>query len=386
MKQYRAKIVLILGAALLVAMASCGPKPIKRESVLDTPENHYKQGLRELEKGNLDGAMEEFERAKGIDKKYALAYSGIGLVWAEKGDFDKALDHADQALDLDDKSVEAYVVKGRILTMRRKGDDWLDDAIQQYDKAIKLNPNSGMAYYYKGTTYKMAYKFSDAAAAYRKVIEIKGEYAKKANEEWEVVQKIERAAPGTQVGAKIALIEKIDRADLAVLLLEELKLKELLDKRRKKNYDTGYQAPDNPQEFRQPAAAPAEAATDIANHWAKNWIKEVISLDMPGLKPFPDHTFKPDDMVNRGHFAMAIQDVLIMISNDDKLATKYMGEESHFPDVRSDHYAYNAIALCAERGIMKANLDGSFGLENPVSGADALLTIRELQNALRQEF
>jgi len=36
------------------------------------------------------------------------------------------------------------------------------------------------------------------------------------------VQKIERAKPGTKVGAKIALISKIDRADLGVLLMEEL--------------------------------------------------------------------------------------------------------------------------------------------------------------------
>jgi tetratricopeptide (TPR) repeat protein len=386
MNRQKITVVLMLVTALAFTLKCCGPKPIKKESILDTPDNHYKQGLRELEKGNLDAALEEFNRAKGIDKKYALAYAGIGLVWAEKGDFDKALKSVDEALDLDDKSAEAYVIKGRILTKRRKGDDWLEDAVKQYDKAIKLAPNSGMAYYYKGTTYKMAYKFSEAATAYRKVIEIKGEYAKKANEEWAVVQKIERAAPGTKVGSKIALIEKIDRADLAVLLMEELKLQEVLDKRRKKNYDTGYQAPENPQEFKQPEAPQAEAATDIANHWAKNWIKDIIALDMPGLKPFPDHTFKPDDLITRGQFAMAIQDVLILISNDDKLATKYMGEESHFPDVRSDHYAYNAIALCSERGIMKANLDGSFGIENPVSGADALLTIRELQNALRQEF
>ena len=176
------KILVVLGLTIglfgLLLFGNCGPKPIKQESVLDTPENHYKQGLRELEKGNLDAAMEEFNRAKGIDKKYGLAYAGLGLVWAEKGDFDKALDCVDKAIDLtDDKSAEAYVIKGRILTKRRKGDDWWEDAVKQYKKAIKIDSNSGMAYYYMGNTYKVAYEFSKAEQAYRKVIELKGEYA-----------------------------------------------------------------------------------------------------------------------------------------------------------------------------------------------------------------
>jgi outer membrane protein assembly factor BamD (BamD/ComL family) len=373
-------------AAMMCALWGCGPKPIKPESIMDTPQNHYKQGLREIDKGNLDGAMEEFNRAKGIDKKYALAFSGIGLVYALKGDFEKALDNADDAIELDGKSAEAYVMKGRILTIQRKGDKWWEDAVEQFDKAIKLAPNADMAYYYKGDTYKMAYKFADAATAFRKVIELKGEYAKQANEAWEVVQKIERAAPGTDVGSKIALISQICRADLTVLFLEEMKLKELMDKRRKKTYDTGFKAPDNPQEFKQPDAPQAVAATDIESHWAKSWIKDVIAIDVPGLQPFPDHTFKPNDLITKADFALVIQNIIIMISNDPAIATKYVGEQSHFPDVRSDHYAYNAIALCAERGIMQAELDGEFGIARNVTGADALLTIRKLQDALKLEF
>jgi Tfp pilus assembly protein PilF len=386
MKRYQIVLAALAMGAMCCALWSCGPKPIKPESVMDTPQNHYKQGLREIDKSNLDAAMEEFNRAKGIDKKYALAFSGIGLVYALKGDFEKAIDNADDAIELDGKSAEAHVMMGRILTIQRKGDKWWEDAIKEYDKAIELAPNADMAWYYKGDTYKMAYKFADAATAFRKVIELKGEYAKQANEAWEVVQKIERAAPGTEVGSKIALIPQISRADLTVLFMEEMKLKELMDKRRQKVYDTGFKAPDNPQEFKQPGAPQAAAATDIDNHWAKNWIKDVIDLDVPGLKPFPDHTFKPNDLITRADFALVIQNIIIMISNDQSIATKYFGEQSHFPDVRSDHYAYNAIALCAERGIMQAQLDGTFGIDQKVAGADALLTIRKLQDALKLEF
>jgi len=101
---------------------------------------------------------------------------------------------------------------------------------------------------------------------------------------------------------------------------------------------------------------------------------------------YPDHTFRPDELMTRAEFALLIQNILIMETHDESLATKYFGEESHFPDVNSSHPAYNAIVLCVNRGIMKTKMDGSFGMTDYVSGADALLTIRDFQNALRMTF
>ena len=42
---------------------------------------------------------------------------------------------------------------------------------------------------------------------------------------------------------------------------------------------------------------------------------------------------------------------MIMVTGDESLATKYIGENSRFPDVRSSHYAYNAISLMVDRGM-----------------------------------
>ena len=85
---------------------------------------------------------------------------------------------------------------------------------------------------------------------------------------------------------------------------------------------------------------------------------------------------------------MAIQRVLTIISGDESLETRYFGESpSRFQDVSSSHPAYNAMALCAERGIMQSNmLTGKFEPSKPVSGADALLSIRSFQNALKINF
>ena len=53
----------------------------------------------------------------------------------------------------------------------------------------------------------------------------------------------------------------------------------------------------------------------------------------------------------------------------------------------SSHPAYNAMALCSERGIMQSDvMTGKFNPAGNIDGADALLIIRTLQNSLRMTF
>ncbi len=374
---------ILIGFTLL--SVGCGPKPVPPQSVLDTPDNHYNQGMRELERGNLNDAEAEFNKAIGLDPEYAEGYSGLALVWAYRADFKKAHDFADKGIDKNKKSLDARVIKGRVYVAEHKGDDWLKDAIKEFDKALEINPESDKPTYYKGIALKNAYQFRDAEDAFQDVVAKKGEYAKQANEQWELVQKIVRAAPGTKVGAKIALIKEIDRADLAVLFMEELKLLEIIDKKRPKQYDTGFKAPDDPTQMQTFQTTQMAEVTDIDSHWAKNWIQDII--DVKGMDVYPDHTFRPDEKVTRSNYARMIQDILIMATGDESLATKYIGTQSRFPDVNPSHFAYNAICLTVDRGIMSADkMTGAFNMNDKVSGADALLIIRDFQNALRMTF
>lgn len=385
--KYLRLIGFLLSLALIAGIMGCGTKAIKEESVLDTPENHFSRGMTEFERGNLDAAMREFERAKALNPDYGEAYSGMALVYAKNGDFKKAYDFADKGIDKNDKSVDCRIIKGRVIALERKGDDWVEKAAKEFNRALKINPNSSKAWYYLGITYKEGFEFSKAVDAFRKVVELKGPYSAEANAEWELVQKIERAKPGTKVGAKIALIDKIDRADLAVLLMEELKLMDLIKRRRPQVYDTRFKAPEDPTKMQATQVTQMEAATDIKGHWAESWIRDIIKAQIGGLMPYPDHTFRPDDPITRANYAQVMQSILIMVTGDESLATKYIGEPSRFPDVPSSHFAYNAIALMVDRGIMKADkLTGAFHLNDTMSGADALLAIRDFQNALRFNF
>ena len=112
-----------------------------------------------------------------------------------------------------------------------------------------------------------------------------------------------------------------------------------------------------------------------------------MDLAVPGLELFPDGSFQPDRPVDRASYAMVNQGILVFVTGSAGLTTQFLGETSRFPDVRGDNYAYNAIALNTSRGIMSDDkISGHFRPNDTVSGAEAMVIIRELQNALRMEF
>ena len=391
------KITISLFCTVVVAMVlvvGCAPKARKAGGQMDDPPTHYKQGMKYWDAGKYTQAEEEFKLAQSLDPKYAPAYAGLALTTAQSAKdaadveameegFDAALELADKAQSLNGDIPEVFIAKGIVITMQNEGKPakkWLDDVEEEYGKALKIDPENAEALYRRGYCYKKAYEFSKAAADFRKVLDLKKEFTSEANEQWEIVQKIERAAPGTDVGKKIALVEKIGRADIAALFVSELQIDKLIDKKAPKNYDTDFQAPEDSREMQADSVVSMAAVVDIDGHWAKNFILDIVDRNIRGLEPGPDHKFYPDQLVNRGEYALMVEDVLIAITGDKELATKHIGTESRFPDVNASHPAYNAICNAVDRGIMEAKMNGEFGLENPVSGPDALLVIRRLKD------
>jgi len=82
---------------------------------------------------------------------------------------------------------------------------------------------------------------------------------------------------------------------------------------------------------------------------------------------------------------MMVEDILIKVSGDESLSTKFIGSKSPFPDLRSDLPYFNAVMVCTSRGIMEARdlTTGEFGPKDTVSGADALLVIRKIKEELK---
>ena len=132
----------------------------------------------------------------------------------------------------------------------------------------------------------------------------------------------------------------------------------------------------------------SELPADIESSWASAWIREIIAVGLMGLQAYPDGNFYPESILTRAQYAQSNQAILILLSGDKTLSHAYIGQESRFPDLRADNYAYNALALCLERGLLNI-ADRRTGAVNPdgsVSGAQALLAIRQLQNSFRIEY
>jgi hypothetical protein len=94
------------------------------------------------------------------------------------------------------------------------------------------------------------------------------------------------------------------------------------------------------------------------------------------LQVNPDGTFKPGLALTRAEFALLAEDALMVALGDKTLATKYIGGPSRFSDVGTGSPYFNAICDAVDHNVMTPNSDGTFGALKPVSGADALLTIR----------
>ncbi len=368
---------LILSLGLLVLFFNCSQKP---ESAMDTPEYHFKAGMRAVDSENLSGARTSFQRSVDLDRKFAPGYVGLGLVSALEKNAQDAKQNLNKAEMYAAKDADVLALSGRVwIELRELDRTWFNKAEKYLTKALRQDENHEAALYYLGLANLYNYDFRNAEGFFKRVVDGKGEYAAKADGKWELSQKVVRAVPGTMAGKKIALQEKISRADLAVLLAEELRVGELISK-----------LPAPPVGFQTPGQVAANQAelkpADTEGHWAAGWVEEMMQYGILDLSP--DGNFYPDEFITRANYAMAVQRLLVIATRDNTLETRYFGESpSRFADVPSSHFAYNAMALCTERGIMKADvITSGFNPTGSISGADALLIIRTLQNSLRQTF
>jgi hypothetical protein len=232
-----------------------------------------------------------------------------------------------------------------------------------------------------GIAYISALDFNQAGQMFRQVIDLKKEYVKDADLAWNLIQKIQRAMPGTRAGKKISLLQRITRADAAALFMEELKIENLYKKRSIKTFDTAFK---DPEAARSASSAPS-LPKDIADHPLKVDIEGILGVGVRGLETYSDGLFRPGEFVDRATYAMMLEDILIKVTGDNSLATKFIGQVSPFPDLRSDLPYFNAVMVVTSRGIMgvKDFTSGEFAPMGDVPGVDALLIIRKFQEELK---
>lgn len=397
-KIFRTLTSLFIFCAVVLFLISCGPKARVAVSQLDTPGHHTFTGLKLLDQEKYIDAKREFEMATQLDAKYSKAYTGMALVNIYTGKFNAASDNLDLGLkNAKDAGEKLFVNVGKIryYTLSKSDQKWLELAKYQFDEAVVTDPKQTPAYYFMGMAYKDALEFNLAGQMFTKVIQLKTDHMADADAQLKFLQKVQLAMPATEAGKKIALVERITRADAAAIFIEELKIKDRYNKPTSKVSDAPLKETEKvstevKETEKVPIAAPPPApvklmAKDIADHPLKTDIEGILETGVRGLENDPKGNFNPGEVLSRGEYAVMLEDILIKLTGEKDLAARYVNSKSLFPDVPADMPYFNAIIAVTSRGIMEAKntKTGEFAPLKPVTGVDALLIIRKLKKELK---
>ncbi|MFO7570297.1 MAG: S-layer homology domain-containing protein [Smithellaceae bacterium] len=374
-----------LPAVFLLLAVSCAPTARIATSQLDTPQHHTFTGMKLLGHEKYTDAKREFELALQLDAKYSQAHSALALVQIHEENRDAALESLNKgwkfARTKEDRLL-VHVNRIRVYTQSKDEKNRLAPAQSEFEAAIKLDANHAPAYYFMGLAYKVACDFNAAGEMFSKVLALKTDYTAEADVQWHFIQKVARAMPASATGKQIALVERLTRGDAAALLMEELKIDVLYKKRTPGTFDTSFK---DPQQAAQEAVVEKPTAKDIGDHPLKADIEGILEVGVRGLEKYPDGNFHPADRVTRAAYAMMLEDILIKVTGDNALATRFIGSKSPFPDMRADLPYFNAVMVVTSRGIMEARdmTTGEFAPLGSVAGVDALLIIRKFKEELK---
>ena len=216
-----------------------------------------------------------------------------------------------------------------------------------------------------GQAFRKAQEFGEAKGRFEAVLNAKkeGKWNGPADRAWKETDRIVRAMAGITVsdlGRKVAVKGTVTRAELTSLL---------------------------PRNRGNRPLSPVPA--DVASSPIRDEILGVLKCNLRGLEPSYDaatgaYLFNGARIVKRGEMALLLEDMVIRISGDEKIASAYLGhEKSPFIDISPTSRYYNAAMNATTRGLMEGEAGGAFRVDEPVSGADAVLALRSLQQKMK---
>ena len=130
-------------------------------------------GVTDKELGNLDEAIDAYNKALSIRPNIAEIYNNIGIILKDQGKLEEAIDAYNKALSIKPDYAEAYNNKGYALKDQVK----LEESIDAFSKALSIKPDYAEAYNNMGITLKYQGKLEEAIDAFSKALSIKPDYA-----------------------------------------------------------------------------------------------------------------------------------------------------------------------------------------------------------------
>jgi protein O-mannosyl-transferase len=121
-----------------------------------------------LQKGQLDEATNQLQKALEIQPDYEGIYNNLGYVFLKKGQADEAIEQFRKILESHPNNPGAYYNLG--IAFAQKGQ--VDEAITQYQKALERQPYYADAHYNLGIALAQKGRVDEAIAHYQRALEI----------------------------------------------------------------------------------------------------------------------------------------------------------------------------------------------------------------------
>jgi tetratricopeptide (TPR) repeat protein len=358
---------------------------------------HAGLGYAALARKDHKAALEHFNHALATDTQYVPALTGRGQTYLAMGEHARALESFDAALALEPNLttirnsadvLRLQVMQGGVAAARKAAAEGnLVAARVAYEQAIMTSPQSPFLFREIAVVELKDGRLQAALAHARKAVELEPSDARNhvavadvleaLGEFPQALESLTAAAalePGEALNRRIeSLSESAARAAMpeayraieAAPALSRAQLAALI----------GVQLSDVLQR------APERGTglmTDVRDSWASQWILPVTRAGF--MEVFPNHTFQPEAIVQRGDLARAVSQILnVVAAGRPQLASQLRNARRRFTDLPPGHLRHGAASMAVEAGVMSPLEDGSFQLTRPVTGVEALAAIAKLR-------
>jgi tetratricopeptide (TPR) repeat protein len=139
----------------------------------DDADSFGNRGNARADKGDVGGALADYDEAIRLKPDDAKAFNNRGIARKDKGDLDAALADFNRAIRL--KPDYAVAFNNRANARKAKGD--LDGALTDYDEAIRLQPDEAVNFNNRGNARRAKGDLDGALADYDEAIRLKPDFA-----------------------------------------------------------------------------------------------------------------------------------------------------------------------------------------------------------------
>jgi hypothetical protein len=126
------------------------------------PESYFYRGNIYYNQGNYAAALTDYLKATALNPNYSEAYYNIGVTYNTTNRFQESIEPLTRAINITPNEYMYQTRASSFFNLRR-----LQEAADDYTKAIAINPKIGQAYFNRGATYLNMQQTANACADWK---------------------------------------------------------------------------------------------------------------------------------------------------------------------------------------------------------------------------